>query len=252
MSPTSPQNSGSPRHSASPRNAATRRDAHISAASCGLCGVVLVGGRSSRMGRDKAALPHPAGGTFLEHAIHRLLALGCPVIVSGTPALPAAIIEQPSVTALPDPLVAGKEYAGPVTGLVAALRYAAAVGAIGILVTPVDMPCLNSEDLESMRAAFAEWIAKDSAKGEAAYSQPLIGTFDGLHREPLVAIYTIAMLAPFQQLAAGSDRSLNRWLGTQPHRLHRLPTVAAPNVNTPAEYDQVLGSAKTPAPNRES
>ena len=44
-----------------------------------VAGFVLAGGRSSRMGRDKALLPHPHGGTWLEQSVRRLAALELPI-----------------------------------------------------------------------------------------------------------------------------------------------------------------------------
>lgn len=40
-------------------------------------GVVAAAGASSRMGRPKALLPHPAGGTFVEHLARQFLDAGC-------------------------------------------------------------------------------------------------------------------------------------------------------------------------------
>ena len=48
-----------------------------------LLGVVLCGGRSSRMGQDKAMLPHPSGGTFATHAADRLAKICDQVCISG-------------------------------------------------------------------------------------------------------------------------------------------------------------------------
>ncbi|HYP03315.1 MAG TPA: NTP transferase domain-containing protein, partial [Cyanobium sp.] len=40
---------------------------------------LLSGGQSRRMGRDKALLPHPGGGTWLEATLRLLAGLGAPI-----------------------------------------------------------------------------------------------------------------------------------------------------------------------------
>lgn len=206
-------------------------------------GVVLVGGRSSRMGRDKAALLHPAGGTFLDHAIGRLRRLSCPTAICGSTRVPPAWAQDLAVVAIPDPpmsaqaAIAGPpQPLGPVAGIVAALLHSASAGATGILVTPVDMPHLSREHLRPLLEAARQSFAQQREPSPPEVRQPIVGTFDGIHREPLVAAYPVAALAALQQLAAGNDRSLSRWLATHPHHLHRLPAAAAANVNTPAQY----------------
>jgi molybdopterin-guanine dinucleotide biosynthesis protein A len=48
---------------------------------------LLSGGASRRMGRDKALLPHPEGGTWLERQLRLLAGLGAPLtLLSGWPA----------------------------------------------------------------------------------------------------------------------------------------------------------------------
>lgn len=202
-------------------------------------GVVLTGGRSSRMGHDKAALPHPDGGTFADHAISRLQEVCRRIVIAGSappwgglasadrsPGGPAA---DGSITVIPDPAV----HLGPVTGIVEALHACRAAGAIAALVTPVDMPYLNAAELRSLVEAADETLTEYPP-------QPILATFDGVHREPLVAIYPVESLGSLEQLAASSDRSLNRWLGSQPHRLLRLPSAAAANINTPDEYRELV------------
>lgn len=192
-------------------------------------GVVLTGGRSSRMGRDKAALPHPHGGTFADHAIGRLQCLCRDVAVAGGDPTPGTSACWTSVNVIPDPAA----HLGPVTGIAAAMSQCAPISTGAVLVTPVDMPYLTSDELHSLLEAW-EGTRDDHPP------QPMVATFDGLQREPLVAVYPVALLASLKHLAASGDRSLNRWLQLQPHRLHRLSPEAAANINTPGQYRELI------------
>lgn len=195
-------------------------------------GVVLTGGRSSRMGRDKAALPHPGGGTFADHAVARLQRICRSVAIAGPP--PNGVAVDDSVMVIPDPAA----HLGPVTGIVAAMPRCAAIGTSAVLVTPVDMPHLTSDHLRSLLDAWEEASDEDPL-------QPMIATFDQVHREPLVALYPVALLDSLVHLAASGDRSLNRWLHSQPHRLHQLAADAAANVNTPDQYRELVHKTDT-------
>lgn len=188
-------------------------------------GIVLTGGRSSRMGRDKAALPHPDGGSFADHAIDRLQNVCRHVAIAGCAPQPSGRPFRDSVRVIPDPAA----HLGPVTGIVAAMRRCRELGASAVLVTPVDMPHLTCDDL---RGLLDTW---ESACGEHSL-QPVVATFDSVHCEPLVAVYPVALLGSLEQLAASHDRSLNRWLRLQPHRLQQLSPEGAANINTPRQY----------------
>lgn len=204
-------------------------------------GVVLTGGRSSRMGHDKAALLHPDGGTFADHAISRLHGVCRHVIVAGAAPPSAAPSSGPPesdpVAVIPDPNV----YLGPVTGIVSAMRACRAGGACAVLVTPVDMPYLTAVELRSLIDAAGAGLRTHPP-------QPTVATFDGVQREPLVAVYPVELLDSLEKLATSGDRSLNRWLRHQPHRLHRLPAAAAGNINTPDEYRELTRETDSHGP----
>lgn len=100
-------------------------------------GIVLAGGRSSRMGRDKALLPW-AGGTLLDRMIATLHRAGARhVLVSG---------ERPSHDGIPDAWP-GR---GPVAGIASALGRCADGAAV---VVPVDLPRLDPQRIEALVAA---------------------------------------------------------------------------------------------------
>lgn len=113
-------------------------------------GVVLAGGRSLRMGRDKALLPWGCG-TLLDRMVGRLRDAGATrVLVSG---------DRPGYDAVADE-VPGR---GPVGGLQAVM--ACVEGPL--VVVPVDLPRLRMDRLHVLRDAL------DSASAASFAGQPL-------------------------------------------------------------------------------
>ncbi len=102
-----------------------------------LRGVILAGGASRRMGRDKAMIDH-RGSTFLQHAMSLLEAVGASAtVVLGRPDLPNGV---------PDP--------APLSGPAAALIDYLSSTPEGSrhLVIPVDMPGLSTTALSRLAA----------------------------------------------------------------------------------------------------
>lgn len=103
-----------------------------------IAGVILCGGKSRRMGLDKAGLRFN-GRTWLDIAAQTLTAAGAETLIySGRPDLPGGVADP-----APD--------AGPAGGIVAALRH------LGdrcdqVLFVPVDMPELPPEALTFLAA----------------------------------------------------------------------------------------------------
>ena len=99
-------------------------------------GVVLAGGLSSRMGRDKAALPY-GGRRLVEHMAELLTKAGVEsVVVSGN---------VPGVRCIPD-RTAGL---GPLGGLNSVLMNAPSFYT-SLLLVPIDMPLLNPSSLREL------------------------------------------------------------------------------------------------------
>lgn len=178
-------------------------------------GVVLAGGRSSRMGRDKALLPTAGDRTFLDHACALLRELPlAQVVVSG--ARPGGV---------PD-LVPGL---GPLGGLHAV---ASATAAPAALVIPVDMPLLP-------RDALARLLRAGARGGRACY-------FDD-YFFPLWLPLTGECRAYLQRVvegrASGAVGALLRHLGARPIAGDRTDEWCR-NVNTPADYRALPGGVR--------
>lgn len=168
-----------------------------------LLGVVLAGGRSRRMGRDKALLCFH-GGTLLQHQVRLLQPLCLRVVVSGMYDGFDCILD-----ARPD--------GGPLAGLSAV----ASAWRGALLVLPVDMPFMAPELLAEL------------AQG------PHAAHFEG---HPLPAIFPDAgaLGAAADALLAGDDRSvraLHRRLGS--HALPMRDTGAFANANTPVDWRRI-------------
>ena len=180
---------------------------------------LLSGGSSRRMGRDKALLPHPSGGTWLQHGLVTLDELGAPItLLSRWPdhwAL-AQSLELPKLEITHEP----PPWEGP---LLALHRLMTQHPNEQLLLCPVDMPNLNTAVLHMLREA------------AASAPQSIHIAHDGERRQPLLGIYPsgCGTRASLSATIAAGERSLQRWLSTQPVRDVPLEAKAILNVNHP-------------------
>jgi molybdopterin-guanine dinucleotide biosynthesis protein A len=187
-----------------------------------IAGVVLAGGRSTRMGRDKATLE--LGG---ERLVDR-------VVEAVRAALAAAGERSPRVVVAGD--VPGHECVadavpglGPVAGLGAAA--ARLPGAEWLLAVPVDLPALTP-------AALAPLLATRGARAAVAHEDHALPALLRAGR-PLDEALAAVLAAP-----RAGDRSVLRlldlldveWIPLDPRH---APALA--NANTPAELRAALG-----------
>ncbi len=112
-----------------------------------LCGLVLAGGRSSRMGRDKASLLHPDGRPLGVRAFGLLCLAGCESVAlslrSGQE-LPDGFSASSPPDLIRDPEGASE---GPLTGILAAMRTRPDAD---WLVVACDLPRLDATTLAAL------------------------------------------------------------------------------------------------------
>ena len=193
---------------------------------------LLSGGESRRMGRDKALLPHPEGGTWLERTLLLLAQLQAPItLLSRHPAhleladglnSSGRDTTKPgnsfSITALAEP----PPWEGP---LLALHRLMEQHPEQILLLCPVDMPDLSLGALQALLAA------ADPTRLQLAH--------DGERLQPLLGLYPSS--APIRaHLAAAverGERRLQSWLVELPWQAVPLNPRAIRNVNRPERTD---------------
>jgi molybdopterin-guanine dinucleotide biosynthesis protein A/molybdopterin converting factor small subunit len=182
-----------------------------------LYGLVLAGGRSTRMQRDKAALEY-AGRSQLERAVEMLTPLVARVFVSVRPEQAADPLRARFAQ-----IVDSGEVAGPIAGIIAAqaLHPHAAW-----LVLACDLPLLDHRTLEHLLRS------RRPARQATAYRS----THDGLP-EPLCAIYEPSSRAALRaHIASGRDCPRKFLINADAELLDQPEPGALDNVNTPQEY----------------
>lgn len=197
-----------------------------------LNGLVLAGGRSTRMQRDKAALEYRPGVTQLDAAMALLEGRVARAFVSvrADQAGDATRGRYPSIADLGDA-------EGPIAGITAALTREPEAA---WLVLACDLPFLDARTLDFLIAS------RDTARVATAFRS----SHDGLP-EPLCAIYEPGALAAIRaHIAAGKNCPRKFLISADVKLLDQPDPRALDNVNTVAEYGAAmssLGPNDTPA-----
>lgn len=186
-----------------------------------LRGLVLAGGRSVRMGRDKASIP-VGGLPLLDRAVSLLTALKIPTQV----AVRADQLSDESrrrFTLIPD----AYDGIGPAAGILSAHR---TLPQAAWLVLACDMPWVTDELLRMLIER------RDPARAATAFRTVRDGA-----PEPLCAIYEPATLARFRrQVEAGGNPSTRDWLAAVDPLLLDAPAPGVlDSVNTPEELNRL-------------
>jgi len=190
-------------------------------------GIILCGGKSSRMGRPKAWLPF-GEEVLLQRVVRILQTIFEPIVVVAAP--------NQALPALSDSVIVARddcEFLGPLNGL--------AVG-LAVLQGRAEVAYLSSCDVPFLKTDFAARVVDRLA--DASICMPDFGGF----KHPLAAVYRVDVLPVVRELIdAGKLRTM--------FLTERVPTrfvvaedfadidpgmVSLRNVNTPEEYEETV------------
>lgn len=179
---------------------------------------ILAGGYSSRMGRDKAALP-VRQGTMLEHMVKKLQFLGLlDIMISGSD------LPVPGTRNVPDEF----PHRGPLSGIQACLK---AARGQAVLFLSVDLPFFPRETLQSLL---------DAHEGGVTLLR------QGEQWEPLIGIYDRAVLPLCEEVIR--QESTSPWRVINASRTvtveYEGPEEGLFNCNTAADYEELLRRLK--------
>ncbi len=186
------------------------------------------------MGRDKALLPHPEGGTWLERTLLLLAQLEAPItLLSRHPGHlelaqrlngQQAARSRPTLLAPISFLSEPPPWEGPLLALHRLMeKYPNEL----LLLCPVDMPHLSLAALRSLLAAADTPAAAGSARLHLAH--------DGERLQPLLGLYpsSTPIRMPLARTVGQGQRRLQGWLAGQPYQPVPLDPEAIRNVNRP-------------------
>ena len=181
--------------------------------------LLLAGGKSARMGKNKAELLYE-GKTFLELMLDKARQLGIEKFyISGYDS------PREDVQTVWDLY----EDRGPLGGLHAGMKV---MDTPYCLVLPVDAPKLPQEILEALLL-----------RHESRQKEHVLIWEHGVRQEPLIAVYPVAMADTIEELirerSAPVFRALDAW-GYDRYRLE-MEEEQIINVNTPEAYRRLLG-----------
>ncbi|WAJ43725.1 molybdenum cofactor guanylyltransferase [Mycobacterium sp. Aquia_216] len=183
-----------------------------------LAGVVLAGGESRRMGRDKATLPGPGGSATMAEYVVGVVAQRCdPVFAVAAPGQPLPRLDARVIR---DEI----QGLGPLPATGRGLRAAAEAGAQFAFVCAVDMPLLTVELIDELLAL--------ATKTDAEVVLP----WDG-RSHYLAAVYRTDLADRIDALVAAGERKMSALIDASDAQQIVLPdSRVLTNVNTDSEF----------------
>lgn len=193
-------------------------------------GIILCGGRSSRMGRAKAWLPFD-DEAMLQRVVRILRTVVDPIVVVAAPGQEIPTLPADVIIAR-DP----EEGRGPLQGLAAGLASAPSLALQAFYLSSCDVPFLQPSFIQRMIELL----------GENAIAVPDV---DG-YKHPLAAVYRVSVKPVVDELLAANrlrpvflfEKCPTR-LVTAAELVEADPTLQSlRNLNTPEEYEAAIGT----------
>lgn len=184
-------------------------------------GVVLVGGNSVRMGRDKASLL-VAEKTLLHHIITMMRPEVVRLLVVGNQRIVPSVLDD---VILVNDIYPGSE--GPLSGVLAALQVSSA-DFLWI------MTCDNYGFTSDLLAALLQRLSETGA--DIAYLNC------GGREHPLMAVWRTRVKDDLGDYLQAGGRSVFKWYATQRVEIVTMPMLPQQfcNINTPEDYQALL------------
>lgn len=198
-------------------------------------GVILAGGRATRMGGGDKGMLSLGGGSILGHVIERLApqVSGLALNANGDPAR----FDGFGLPVLPDSVA---EFPGPLAGVLAGLDWAASEGASHIVTVAADTPFFPC-DLVPQLVLAAEAQGKPIAL--AATPDPE----RGVARHPTFGLWPVALKGDLRAALEGGTRKVVAWTDRHGTALARFSVERGDpffNVNTPEDLDRAREMAQ--------
>lgn len=188
-------------------------------------GVILAGGRSSRMGGGRKALLELGGRPLLAHVRERLETQASPLLISCEAA--NGDLDGFGLECVPD-LLPG--FLGPLTGLYSAMQYLADRGhGAGLVLCPCDAPFVPLDLVQRLHDESREKIRPVVAVSWLGVLQPTFSFWQSQH-------LPVVRAAVVEQGMGG----LKQVMLSMPHKIVEWPVTEPPpffNVNTPEELE---------------
>lgn len=185
----------------------------------GIAGVILAGGRSTRMGGGDKGLLALAGRPMLAHVIARFAPQVAVLALNANG--DAARFARFGLPVLADSLPG---YPGPLAGVLAGLDWAAELGFSSVVSVAADTPFLPTDLVARLAAGrFTQAASPDADRI--------------LRRHPTVALWPVALREDLRQALQRGARKVGRWAadkGAVPVAFHEHPDPFL-NINTPED-----------------
>lgn len=181
---------------------------------------ILAGGRSQRMGRDKASLK-VGDETFLEHTARLAHTTGLRVMVIGRPVLDG--FPFPDVEFVEDTY----PNMGPLGGLITGLRSART----SMLLLPCDMPFLTVDAVGWLLTSAKELASTPTLHGRISRSHTGV--------EPLFSVYAFSALHLAEELMRSGTVAMRNFIAAGTFAFVDIPEDhlnAIHNVNRPEDF----------------